>query len=261
MEYIKETLDTPVSAQYDVVVAGAGPAGVCAAIAAARGGARTLLVERYGFLGGMWSAGFIIPLFDYANKQYIVTEIVDEVKKRGGWGGYYDIAFDFEVMKKVLDDMVTGSGCKILFHTFLAGAYLEGDKVAGVIVQNKSGRSIIRAKVVIDCTGDGDVAAAAGVPFTMGRESDNLCQPVTCMFMIGGLKFHQLHPYHVHDIVMDAARRCGVEFPFSYKRPFILQLPNSDRCVVMWNHVRKKPPTDAVAFSEAEWNPARRYTP
>lgn len=252
MEYIKETLDTPVSAQYDVVVAGAGPAGVCAAIAAARGGARTLLVERYGFLGGMWSAGFIIPLFDYANKQYIVTEIVDEVKKRGGWGGYYDIAFDFEVMKKVLDDMVTGSGCKILFHTFLAGAYLEGDKLAGVIVQNKSGRSIIRAKVVIDCTGDGDVAAAAGVPFTMGRESDNLCQPVTCMFMIGGLKFHQLHPYHVHDIVMDAARRCGVEFPFSYKRPFILQLPNSDRCVVMWNHVRKKPPTDAVAFSEAE---------
>ena len=252
MEYIKETLDTPVSAQYDVVVAGAGPAGVCAAIAAARGGARTLLVERYGFLGGMWSAGFIIPLFDYANKQYIVTEIVDEVKKRGGWGGYYDIAFDFEVMKKVLDDMVTGSGCKILFHTFLAGAYLEGDKVAGVIVQNKSGRSIIRAKVVIDCTGDGDVAAAAGVPFTMGRESDNLCQPVTCMFMIGGLKFHQLHPYHVHDIVMDASRRCGVEFPFSYKRPFMLQLPNSDRCVVMWNHVRKKPPTDAVAFSEAE---------
>ena len=92
MEYIKETLDTPVSAQYDVVVAGAGPAGVCAAIAAARGGARTLLVERYGFLGGMWSAGFIIPLFDFANKQYIVTEIVDEVKKRGGWGGYYDIA-------------------------------------------------------------------------------------------------------------------------------------------------------------------------
>ena len=252
MEYIKESLETPVSGSYDVVVVGAGPAGVCAAIAAARNGAKTLLVERYGFLGGMWSAGFIIPLFDFENKQYIVREIVDEVKKRGGWGGYYDIAFDFEIMKKVLDDMVTGSGCEILFHTFLAGAYLEGDKVAGVIVQNKSGRSIIRSKVVIDCTGDGDVAAAAGVPFTMGRESDNLCQPVTCMFMIGGIKFRQEHPYHVHDIVMEAAEKCGVEFPFSYKRPFILQLPNSDRCVVMWNHVRKKPPTDAKAFSEAE---------
>ena len=61
METIRETLDTPVSGEYDVVVVGAGPAGVCAAIAAARGGARTLLVERYGFLGGMWSAGFIIP--------------------------------------------------------------------------------------------------------------------------------------------------------------------------------------------------------
>ena len=97
MEYIKESLETPVSGSYDVVVVGAGPAGVCAAIAAARNGAKTLLVERYGFLGGMWSAGFIIPLFDFENKQYIVREIVDEVKKRGGWGGYYNIAFDFEI--------------------------------------------------------------------------------------------------------------------------------------------------------------------
>lgn len=252
METIRETLDTPVSGEYDVVVVGAGPAGVCAAIAAARGGARTLLVERYGFLGGMWSAGFIIPLFDFSNKKYIVTEIVDEVKRRGGWGGYYDIAFDFEVMKKVLDDMVTGSGCKILFHTFFAGAYVEDGCVCGVFVQNKSGRSLIRAKTVIDCTGDGDVAAAAGVPFTMGREEDGLCQPVTCMFMIGGLRFTQLHPYHIRDVVNDAAKACGVALPFSYERPFVLQLPNCDRCVVMWNHVRRKPPTDAEAFSEAE---------
>ena len=252
MQYINESLSTPVSGEYDVVVVGAGPAGVCAAIAAARNGARTLLVERYGFLGGMWTAGFIIPLFDYENKGYIVREIVEEVKRRGGWGGFYDMAFDFEVMKKVLDDMVIGSGCDILLHTFLAGAYVVGDTVKGVIVQNKSGRSIILSKVVIDCTGDGDVAAAAGVPYTLGRQEDNLCQPVTCMFMIGGINFHQQHPYHVYDIVVEAAKTAGVEFPFSYKRPFILQLPNCDRCVVMWNHVRKKPPVDAAAFSQAE---------
>ena len=252
MEYIKESLMTPVSGEYDVVVVGAGPAGVCAAIAAARNGASTLLVERYGFLGGMWSAGLIIPIFDFMNKTYVVTDIINEVKRRGGWGGYYDIAFDHEIMKKVLDDMVTESGCKILFHTFLAGAYVVDDKVEGVIVQNKSGRSIIKAKVVIDCTGDGDVAASAGVPFTLGREQDNLCQPVTCMFMLGNIKFHQEGPYHVHDIVMRASEKCGVEFPFSYKRPFLVQVPNSDRCRVMWNHVRKKPPTDAEAFSEAE---------
>lgn len=252
MKYIAETLNTPVSGDYDVVVVGGGPAGVCAAIAAARNGAKTLLVERYGFLGGMWSAGFIIPLFDFHNKQYVVTDIINEVKKRGGWGGYYDIAFDFEIMKKVLDDMVTGSGCEILFHTFLAGAYVEGDAVKGVIVQNKSGRSIIKAGCVVDCTGDGDVAALAGVPYTMGRESDNLCQPVTCMFMIGGLHFEQNHHYQVYEIVKKAAEASGVEFPFSYKRPFILQTPSHDRCVVMWNHVRKKPPTDAQAFSEAE---------
>ena len=178
MDYINESLKTPVFGEYDVVVAGAGPAGVCAAIAAARNGAKTLLIERYGFLGGMWSAGFIIPLFDFENKHYIVSEIVNELKARGGWGGYYDIAFDFEIMKKLLDDMVTQSGAQILFHTFLAGAYCEGEDVKGVFIQNKSGRSLVKAKVVIDCTGDGDVAASAGVPFTMGRESDNLCQPV-----------------------------------------------------------------------------------
>lgn len=252
MDYINETLKTPVFGEYDVVVAGAGPAGVCAAIAAARNGAKTLLIERYGFLGGMWSAGFIIPLFDFENKHYIVTEIVDELKARGGWGGYYDIAFDFEIMKKLLDDMVTQSGAQILFHTFLAGAYCEGEDVKGVFIQNKSGRSLVKAKVVIDCTGDGDIAASAGVPFTMGRESDNLCQPVTCMFMLGNIEYMQPHYYSIRDAVIEAGKACGIPFEFSYKRPFVLQLPNCKRCVVMWNHVRKKPPTDAVAFSEAE---------
>lgn len=252
MDYINETLKTPVFGEYDVVVAGAGPAGVCAAIAAARNGAKTLLIERYGFLGGMWSAGLIIPLFDFENKHYIVTEIVDELKARGGWGGYYDIAFDFEIMKKLLDDMVTQSGAQILFHTFLAGAYCEGEDVKGVFIQNKSGRSLVKAKVVIDCTGDGDIAASAGVPFTMGRESDNLCQPVTCMFMLGNIEYMQPHYYSIRDAVIEASKACGIPFEFSYKRPFVLQLPNCKRCVVMWNHVRKKPPTDAVAFSEAE---------
>lgn len=93
MEYISESLQTPVSGEYDVVVVGAGPAGVCAAIAAARGGAKTLLVERYGFLGGMWSAGFIIPMFDWENKHYIVKEIVENLKARGGWGGFGGISF------------------------------------------------------------------------------------------------------------------------------------------------------------------------
>ena len=252
MDYINESLKTPVFGEYDVVVAGAGPAGVCAAIAAARNGAKTLLIERYGFLGGMWSAGFIIPLFDFENKHYIVSEIVNELKARGGWGGYYDIAFDFEIMKKLLDDMVTQSGAQILFHTFLAGAYCEGEDVKGVFIQNKSGRSLVKAKVVIDCTGDGDVAASAGVPFTMGRESDNLCQPVTCMFMLGNIEYMQPHHYASRDAVIEAGKACGIPFEFSYKRPFVLQLPNCKRCVVMWNHVRKKPPTDAVAFSEAE---------
>ena len=252
MEYISESLQTPVSGEYDVVVVGAGPAGVCAAIAAARGGAKTLLVERYGFLGGMWSAGFIIPMFDWENKHYIVKEIVENLKARGGWGGFGGISFDFEIMKKLLDDMVTQSGAEILFHTFLAGAYVEGEQVRGVIVQNKSGRSVIRSKVVVDCTGDGDVAALAGVPFTMGRDSDNLCQPVTCMFMLGNIEFTQQHPYHIHDIVVEASKACGIPFDFSYKRPFVLQIPNCKRCVVMWNHVRRKPPTDAAAFSEAE---------
>ena len=136
MEYITEQLQTKVSGEYDVVVVGAGPAGVCAAISAARNGAKTLLVERYGFLGGMWSAGLIIPLFDYENKSYVVTEIVNEIKNRNGWGGFCNIAFDFEVMKQVLDELITDSGCHLLLHTFFAGAYVEDDTVKGIFVQN-----------------------------------------------------------------------------------------------------------------------------
>ncbi len=252
MEYITEQLKTVVSGEYDVVVVGAGPAGVCAAIAAARNGAKTLLVERYGFLGGMWSAGLIIPLFDYENKSYVVTEIVDNIKRKNGWGGFCNIAFDFEIMKQVLDELITDSGCELLLHTFFAGAFVEDDTVKGIFVQNKSGRSLIRAKVVIDCTGDGDVAASAGVPFTIGRDSDNLCQPATCMFMLSGVDFVQQTPYHVHDLVVEASEKCGVPFPFSYKRPFVLPIPNSDRCVVMWSHIRGTVPMDAQGFSQTE---------
>lgn len=252
MEYITEQLKTVVSGEYDVVVVGAGPAGVCAAIAAARNGAKTLLVERYGFLGGMWSAGLIIPLFDYENKSYVVTEIVDNIKRKNGWGGFCNIAFDFEIMKQVLDELITDSGCELLLHTFFAGAFVEDDTVKGIFVQNKSGRSLIRAKVVIDCTGDGDVAASAGVPFTIGRDSDNLCQPATCMFMLSGVDFVQQTPYHVHDLVVEASQKCGVPFPFSYKRPFVLPIPNSDRCVVMWSHIRGTVPMDAQGFSQTE---------
>ncbi len=174
-----------VKGEYDVLVAGGGTAGVVAAIAAARNGANTILVERYGFLGGTMING-ACSLHSYFNvykpfpgverKQLvkgIPSEIVDRMIEAGGClgnieqvRGYgYDTVItpiDHEVFKAVIVKMMEESGVKLLLHTLMVDTITEGDTVKGIIIESKSGREAILAKTVIDTTGDGDVAFRAG---------------------------------------------------------------------------------------------------
>ncbi len=199
MEWITENLQTPVRDTYDVIVAGGGTAGVTAALASARNGARTALIERFNFLGGSMieGAGPLHSFFNVfkpfgAEKVQLVRgipqEIVDRVAAAGGspghleqdMGGSYDsviTAIDWEIFKEVIMEMMTEAKVDVFLHTMIAGALTEGKKVTGVIIQSKSGREALRAKTVVDTTGDGDVAAWAGAGFTKCHQKHGVGYP------------------------------------------------------------------------------------
>ena len=162
----------PVFAETDVLVIGGGPAGTTAAIAACRTGAETWLIERYNHLGGLWTGGIVLPLYsthgiDKSKKQIQVmnglgNEIWQKLKDIGG--SIYDVdpVIDPEAGKYVMERMVVESGVKILYHTLATNVLMDGNTIKGVFIENKSGRSLILAKVVIDCSGDGDIFHLAG---------------------------------------------------------------------------------------------------
>ena len=196
MKTVNESLSTPVCGEYDVIVVGGGPAGAPAAIAAAREGAKTLLIEQQACLGGMWTSGMVIPIWDWENKGGILHEIIQELKNknRTALSGPL-LGFDIEAMKLLLDKLCVSSGVDVLFHTAFAAPVIEGDGIAGVIVENKSGRQAYLSKCVIDCTGDGDVAARSGCEYWLGREKDGATQPMSLMFTIGEMDYVQSMDY------------------------------------------------------------------
>lgn len=179
----------PVARDTDVVVVGGGPSGLAAAIAAARNGAKTTLIERFGFLGGIATAGLMANLNGFRNQvepdatqtvRGIAEEIVLELKKMKGLGGSpyqqkkypdepakmaYSYAIDTEKFKYVTLKLCVDAGVDVMFHTWFSMPVLDGRRVRGVVVENKSGRIALMAKVVVDASGDGDVAARAGAPF------------------------------------------------------------------------------------------------
>ncbi|MBE6828594.1 MAG: FAD-dependent oxidoreductase [Ruminococcaceae bacterium] len=178
---------------YDVVVAGGGVSGSVAAIAAGRCGASVLVIEQSGYLGGTLTGCGVGPMmtFHAGEKQVIrgiMQDIVDELVKRGYSVGHvkdttqyisYLTPFSSEGLKLVLDEMVTGAGCDVLFHTFVGGTETKDDRITGLRVCNKDGIHTVAGKVIIDATSDGDVAAFSGARMTKGREEDGASQPMT----------------------------------------------------------------------------------
>ncbi|MDD4889347.1 MAG: FAD-dependent oxidoreductase [Phycisphaerae bacterium] len=202
----------PVSAQVDVLVAGGGPAGLAAAIAAARAGAKTLLVEQANCLGGVGTAGghnHICILRQWGGPNRIVGGIMWEICRRSADEGFAvvtgaNLDYELEPMKFLLDRMAAEAGVTLLYHTFYCETLVEGSRAVGAIVQNKSGRSIIRARRIIDGSGDGDAAASAGCTFEVGRSSDHACQPATLMFTIGGVDWDRVKAFRGDDWKLSA---------------------------------------------------------
>ncbi|QDI67652.1 FAD-dependent oxidoreductase [Streptomyces calvus] len=198
-----------------VLVVGGGPAGCGAALAAADAGAGVVLVERYGFLGGNATVALVMPLMSFHNEHRqaafdaagdgtrllptdhgegepvvagVLWRLLDRLAERGGCvppslETGYTVPFDPEVFKLVLLDLLDEAGVRMLFHSF-ASACLPADGGWRVVFETKSGPVVIDAGVVVDATGDGDVAAACGAPYEIGRPEDGLVQPMTLMFRV-----------------------------------------------------------------------------
>ena len=193
----------PVIAETQVLIVGSGPAGIAAAVASARTGAQTMLVERYGCFGGALSIGQVESYNWYFNNQTytskgISSEIEHRMLDKGGAEcdargvGHF---LNPEMYKVMLDEWVREEGITPLFHVLAVDTVLEGDRVRGVVFEGKSGRCAIMADVVIDATGDGDVAALSGASFRQGGNDRRDVLPVTMVFGVSGVNVKMFLDY------------------------------------------------------------------
>jgi len=186
----------------DILVCGGGPSGFAAACSAASLGVKVLLVEKYGFLGGAATAGLVNPfMVPKISGESLVNGIFSEIIKRleakdacanGELFNQAHIVFDPEILKNIMFDMIEETQAKLLLHSTVVGSIIKGDAVKGVVVNSKSGDTRIFAKMIIDATGDGDVAFLSGADCYKGREQDSLTQPATLMFRIAGINMTEM---------------------------------------------------------------------
>ena len=190
--YTEPARTIPVAAETEVLIAGGGPAGIGAALGAARAGAKVMIVEQSNALGGMatggmmshWSGGSTSPLLDEIMHRACESTSLPKNPNEG-----YSWCISHECLKSTLLQMMDEAGVKVQLYTQIADVIMDGNRVAEISTESKSGWEAIMAKGVIDATGDGDVAARAGAEYELGREGDHLCQPVTLMFRIGGVDY------------------------------------------------------------------------
>ncbi|MDA3959104.1 FAD-dependent oxidoreductase [Oceanispirochaeta sp.] len=194
MKTIKEPArEIPVKYETDVLVIGGGPAGFAAAVSCGRQGLKTLLIEKTGTIGGVATSG-LMSHWTGNTEGPLYEELLNRASTASKDVNYFDDKvlkaeqiIDPENTKLVMLKMLIEAGVTLRLYSFAADVLMDGNRVTGAILENKSGRSAALAKIIIDCSGDGDIAAKAGVDFHMGRESDGMMQPVTIMFKVAGV--------------------------------------------------------------------------
>ncbi|OJU18522.1 MAG: hypothetical protein BGN88_12985, partial [Clostridiales bacterium 43-6] len=181
---------------YDIIVAGGGLTGVAAAIAAAREGARVLIVEQYGFLGGSACSSLVNPFMCYSvpnadGSTHLVNDgIFTELLKRlDELNGFHEnkSTFNEEILKLVLDRMVCENNVTVLFHSTITDVDVDNGTLKSLTVSNRGGKTTLTANYFLDATGDADVAFRAGCSYQIGRNEDNMCQPMTMCFRIANI--------------------------------------------------------------------------
>ena len=190
----------PVIAEADVVVAGGGPGGLPAAIAAARHGAQVLMVERYGYLGGLATSGLVAPILGHtASRSHTpivegllkeITEQMHDLEGAPAWDEAcqeWGIRFEAEALKRVADVMTQEAGVHLLLHSMVTDAIVKDGRIAALVVESKSGRQAVTGRVIIDATGDADVAYRSGAPTRQGREYDGRVESMGSFVHIGGI--------------------------------------------------------------------------
>ncbi|MFA6267153.1 MAG: FAD-dependent oxidoreductase [Pseudolabrys sp.] len=221
---------TPVVGEYDVVVLGGGPAGIAAAAAAAQHGRRVLLIERYGFLGGMGTAAGVTNFCGlhanvHGEHRQVVHGVADDLLARidrlGGlnkphlvFGKIYAQAYDTAAYKCAADDLLIAHKADIRFHALAVGVVMDSDtRIKALLIEDKSGRGAILARSFIDCSGDGDLAAFAGAAFEKGDEHGDTLYP-TMMFRLNGVDAARAgEAWRSIPALMDEAEKRGVKFP------------------------------------------------
>lgn len=222
---------TPVFGEFDVVVLGGGPAGIAAAASAAKAGQSTLLIESYGFLGGMGTAAGVTNFCGlhgnvYGSIQQVVHGIADDLLERmknlGGLSEPHLMfgdkiaaqAYDNAAFKVAADELVLESGAQVLFHATAVGVIMNSpSEIGALLIESKSGRHAVLARNFIDCSGDGDLAANAGVPFEKGTNGQDMMYPST-MFRVNGVDPVRVgNDYSNFDRLMVEAESKGRRFP------------------------------------------------
>lgn len=279
-----------IAAKADVLVVGAGPAGIGAAIGASEAGAKVILVERYGFVGGNATVALVAPFMtfytqhrshqrlgdtsffptDHGLGEQVIGGVVDKIVHRlvqagGAIAPSYEtgfvVAFDHEIFKKVALDILDEANVEFLFHAFASQVFK--DDQWNVVFETKSGPLLMSAPVVVDCTGDGDIAALAGAEFEIGRTQDRLTQPMTLYFRMTDIDKESFNRYvhenpeqwrgvHGLEELVELARNNG-DWNIPRRELLMFATPHSKEVSVNCTRVLQVVGTDVWNLTFAEW--------